>query len=186
MKNNWLLAFCILFLFLSIGGCVSLDNLLLSDQQKQFKAEGRNIQTGLFDEPYSGKSFREKTELESFMQTLEYNEAVANYTRWKNTYDREQSRIDVENQKIRSRNQVAMNDMERRAHNWITAVKMDGLERRIYSPSSLFEERYTRPSSQMTATLLVNNVVYATNTFYCQIEPELKNQIGGYNPRVKY
>jgi hypothetical protein len=38
----------------------------LQDREKQWKAEGRNVQTGLFDEFYSGRSFQEKSELEAF------------------------------------------------------------------------------------------------------------------------
>jgi hypothetical protein len=47
-------------------GCMSLGGLFLTDQQKRWKAEGRNTQTRLFDEPYSGNSFHEKAELEAF------------------------------------------------------------------------------------------------------------------------
>ena len=183
--KKWIVCLSIVLLFYFVG-CMSFGDIFLTNQQKQWKAEGRNVKTGLFDEPYSGKSFQEKSELDAFMETEEYLIALSNYNAWKSAYDREQNRVDNENRRIRSSNQAAKDDMERRAHNWIYSVKKDGLERRIFNPSSLFEERYTHPGSQMTATLLVDNVVVASNTFYCQIQAELKNQVGEYNPNKKY
>jgi hypothetical protein len=165
-------------------GCASLGNLFLTDQQKQWKAEGRNIQTGLFDEPYSGKTFQEKTELEAFKATAEYNEAVANYNAWRSTYDREQKRID----EVQRRNQAAWNDVQLRAQRWVAETKQDGLRSRHFSANALFEEKY-EPNldfTQLVAILRVDNQEYARNVFTCQREPASKNQVGEYNPRTKY
>jgi hypothetical protein len=157
--------------------------LFLTDQQKQWKAEGRNVQTGLFDEPYSGRSFQERAELDAFKGTAEYTAAVNNYTTWETAYEREQSRVD----EIQRRNQAARDDIQRKAQQWIAEVKQEGLRLRHFSPGALFEEKYDRnlAQTQIVAILKVDNQEYARNAFTCQITPET-NQVGDYDPHKKY
>jgi hypothetical protein len=81
MKGKYsMFSWVCVFTLITFVGCASLGDLFLNDQQKQWKAEGRNVKTGLFDEPYSGKSFQGKADLEAFKATAEYQTATANYT----------------------------------------------------------------------------------------------------------
>ena len=80
--------------------------------------------------------------------------------------------------------------MQDRAHRWIAGIKQDGLERRLFSPSAMFQENYSPPigfpQASTTAVFLVDNQEFARNTFTCQIQQELQNQIGAYDPNKKY
>ena len=49
---------------------------------RQRRLEGRNIDTGLFDEMYSGRSFLEKEELNEFKTTEEFQRAYKNHQRF--------------------------------------------------------------------------------------------------------
>jgi hypothetical protein len=190
IKNKYLIVLGIsVFWAWGFIGCFSLGDVFLTNQQKQWKTEGRNIKTGLFDEPYSGKSFHEKVELEAFMQTAEYNMAVANYTAWKNAYNREQNRVDEENRRIQIRNQDAFNDMQRRAEHWLNETKIEGIRKGYYSPNSFFyyDYEYNKPwFTEQVAILKVDNEERARNVFTCKKELLIKNQVGDYNPNVKY
>jgi hypothetical protein len=81
------------------------------EQRRQWELEGRNPRTGLFDEPYSGKSFQETEDMEEFKLTDEYQRAYENYQNFQIRYSENQSRvnelnrqIDAENAEIDSRN----------------------------------------------------------------------------------
>jgi len=71
---------------------------------KQWELEGRNIRTGLFDEPYSGRSFQEKEELEKFMTTDDYQRAFDNHQRFLVVYNENQQKVDEQNRIIDAEN----------------------------------------------------------------------------------
>jgi hypothetical protein len=80
--------------------------------------------------------------------------------------------------------------MERRAQSWLSEIKIEGLRQGHLPANAMYEERFARGGNiiqaQITAILLVDNREYARHTFYCQIEQLLQNNVGDYNPNIRY
>ncbi|WP_461257153.1 hypothetical protein [Treponema sp. R80B11-R83G3] len=81
--------------------CMSTEE---REKINQWELEGRNKKTGLFDEPYSGKSFQEKKDMEEFMTTVDYQRAFENYQRFLIAYNENQRKIDEQNRIIDAEN----------------------------------------------------------------------------------
>jgi hypothetical protein len=130
------------------------------------------------------------------METAEYGAAVQNYNRWKSAYDNEQNRINLENQRIRSRNSAALAEANKKADNWEVEIQKrinndpswHAMFTRVTNGGSLYD--YSSPW-QFTGRKVVVNIQSFGQTIVCNSFPytqeaELKNYIGKYNPNIKY
>jgi len=93
-----LLGLTLVMLFLS---CMTTEE---REKKKQWELEGRNLKTGLFDEPYSGRSFQEKGDLEEFKATDEYQRAYENHQRFLVAFNENQRKVDEQNRLIDAEN----------------------------------------------------------------------------------
>jgi len=98
--SNVLFFFILTFFTMSIS-CMSTAE---REQRKQWELEGRNIKTGLFDEPLSGRSFQEKYELEEFKTTENHQRFLVRFSENQTRIDEQNRLIDAENVEINRRN----------------------------------------------------------------------------------
>ena len=101
--SGFLVVVFVLFLIVFFLSCASSAE---REQRRQWELEGRNPRTGLFDEPFSGKSFQEKEELEEYLETDEFQRAYENHQRFLAIRSEHQIEIDERNRQINEQNRL--------------------------------------------------------------------------------